>query len=204
MTSVKSSQLHWGSIMKNRRSSLAAAIDYQWDEETVLGEISKSPMNALSLAYKLDWDSDRITKCLERLKDKGKAYKQDGKWVNRVVQLELFSESELSPLEQESLSGDRNFEKSEATEPTYLPQNKSDGRRTNCGSGYISTRAVNVKRNAAKNKPPNYCYYWHYSYTQNYKEVKKTVYLKLSQVPTVKVLIARKTPYQEILKWLKK
>lgn len=83
-----------------------------------------------------------------------------------------------------------------------LPLNSPVSRKGK-GSGYVNLHYVNVKRNEARGKPPDACYYWHYSYTtDDGREIKRCKYLKNDKVQYVRGLIKTKTPWYQILKWI--
>ena len=74
-----------------------------------------------------------------------------------------------------------------------------------CGSGYLMTRAANIKRNEAKGKPPD-CYYCYcFSYTNQYgKEIKSSISVPRAKISQVKQMVESKEHYIKIAKFLGK
>lgn len=74
-----------------------------------------------------------------------------------------------------------------------------------CGSGYLMTRAANVKRNEAKGKSPDIYYVYCYSYSNQYgKEIKSSISVPRAKIAQVKKMVEDKEHYVKIAKFLGK
>lgn len=72
-----------------------------------------------------------------------------------------------------------------------------------CGSGYLMTRAANIRRNEAKGKSPDIYYVYCFSYTNQYgKEIKSSLSVPRAKIAQVKSMIEKREHYVKICRFL--